>query len=146
MARMEGKIRREFDAEVAVTLRDAADGAETAAVAEAGVDINALTKAYWDDGEIPHGVFLVNIHVPTVTTDDETYTLDVEVDTTSGFASPVKVATVSPVGKSYMTVPIESASVEALLSGASWLRLNLSAVSGTAPSIVYGGWLTYLKA
>ena len=61
MARMNSKVRREFDAAADVTLRDADDGAETATASETGVSLNLLTDAYWDNDEQPNGVIMVSV-------------------------------------------------------------------------------------
>lgn len=148
MARMNSKVRREFDAAAAVTLRDIDDGAETADAAEAGVALNTLTDAYWDNDEVPQGIFLVSFHVSArdVADADEVYDIYIEVDTASGFSSAKEVArlkTIPSVG--YYEVPISSQLIEALESGATHIRARLD-VTGTTPSITYGAWMTYLKA
>lgn len=148
MARMSSKVRREFDAAAAVTLRNIADGAETADAAEAGVALNTLTDAYWDNDEVPNGIFLVSFHVSAldVADTDEVYDIYVEVDTSSAFSSAKEVArlkTVPSVG--YFEVPVSSQLIEKLEAGATHIRVRLD-VTGTTPSITYGAWMTYLAA
>lgn len=148
MARMNSKVRREFDAAAAVTLRDIADGAETADASEAGVALNTLTDAYWDNDEVPNGIFLVSFHVSDAdfANADEVYDIYVEVDTASGFASAKEVARLKSIPSvGYYEVPISSQLIEKLESGATHIRARLD-VTGTTPSITYGAWMTYLKA
>jgi len=148
MARMAGKVTREFDAAAAVTLRDAADGAETADVAEAGVALNTLTGAEWDNNEIPNGIIMVSVHVTAAdyADTDEVYDLYFEADTTAGFASAVEVAALKAIpGTGFYEVPISSKTIEKLEPGATHLRVRLDG-TGTSFSITYGAWMTYLAA
>lgn len=147
MARMNSKVRREFDAAAATTLRDIADGAETADASEAGVALNTLTDAYWDNDEVPQGIFLVAVTVSAINdADGYNYDIYLEVDTTSGFASAVEVGRLKSIPSvGYFEVPISSQLIEALEEGATHIRARLD-VTGATPSITYGAWMTYLKA
>lgn len=145
MARMASKVRREFDAAAAVTLRDIDDGAETADAAETGVALNLLTDAYWDNDEQADGKIAVSIHVTAAdyTTGDEEYDLYFEVDTASNFSSAKEVARLKTVPTTgYYEVVIPTQLIEALEAGATHLRVRLD-VTGTAPSITYGAWMTF---
>ncbi|MFM7009108.1 MAG: hypothetical protein ACKO0Z_07200 [Betaproteobacteria bacterium] len=147
MARMAGKVRREFDAEANVTLRDIDDGAETADASEAGVALSVLKDAYWDNNEQPNGIFLVSFHVSAAdyASTDEVYDLYIEVDTASNFPSAKEVARLKSVPSTgYYEVPVSSQLIEALEAGATHIRVRLD-VTGTTPSITYGAWMTYLK-
>lgn len=148
MARMASKVRREFDAEATVTLRDIADGAETADVAEAGIPLNTLTAAYWDNDEVPTGVVMISVHVTAMDTADadEVYDLYFEVDTTDAFSSAKEVARLKGVpATGFYEVPVSAQLIEKLEAGATHLRVRLD-VTGTTPSITYGAWMTYLAA
>ena len=145
MARMTGKVRREFDAAAAATLRDADDGAETADASEAGVTLNLLTNAYWDNDEQPNGIILIPITVLSIdrTTGDETYDIYFEVDTSSAFSSAVEVARVKGItAVGYYEVLVSSQLIEALEPGATHIRAKVD-VGGTTPSINYGAWMTF---
>lgn len=146
MARMTGKVRREFDAAAASTLRDIDDGAETADAAEAGVLLNLLTNAYWDNDEQPNGIFVVPVHITELdrTTGDETYDFYIEVDTGSGFSSAVEVARLKGVtAVGYYELVVSSQIIEALEPGATHIRIRAD-VGGTTPSVTYGAWMTFL--
>lgn len=153
MARMASKVRREFDAEAAITLRDLDDGAETADAAEAGVALNTLKDAYWDNNEVPNGIFLVNVHVSALAKPDadETFTLYVEVDTSNSFGSAVEVARLHLIPSTgFYELPISSNNIEKLEPGATHIRVRLDVTDADndpgLASITYGAWLTYLAA
>lgn len=146
MARMAGKVRREFDAEANVTLRDIDDGAETADASEAGVALNVLNGAYWDNNEQPNGIFMISFQVSAAdyANADEVYDIYVEVDTSSSFSSAKEVARLKAVPSTgYYEVPVSSQLIEALEAGATHIRVRLD-VTGTTPSITYGAWMTFL--
>jgi hypothetical protein len=142
---MAGKVRREFDAAAEITLRDIDDGAETADASEAGVALNVLNGAYWDNNEQPNGIFIVPIHITTLdrTTGDETYDFYLEVDTSSSFSSAKEVARLTGVtAVGYYELVVSSQLIEALEAGATHLRVRLD-VGGTTPSVVYGAWAVF---
>lgn len=150
MARMASKVRREFDAEAAITLRDLDDGAETADAAETGVALNTLKDAYWDNNEVPQGIFLVNVHVSELGTYEagETVDLYVEVDTSNSFASAVEVARLKNVqvgGVGFYEIPVSSNNIEKLEPGATHIRIRAD-LTGDADteSVSYGAWMTFL--
>ena len=145
MARMNSKVRREFDASALVTLRDVDDGAETADANEAGIALNVLTGAYWDNSDQPNGDIRVSVHVTAIdrTTGDETYTIYFEVDTSNAFASASEVARITGItATGYYEVVIPQVLVEKFETGATHLRARLD-VAGTTPSITYGAWATF---
>lgn len=145
MANMSGKVKREFDAAAAVTLRALTDGSETADAAETGVALNTLSGAYWDNNDQPNGDIRVSVHVTALdkTTGDETYDIYFETDSTLGFASAVEVARLFHVGATgYYEVVIPSTLIEALDPTAKYLRARLD-VAGTTPIITYGAWMTF---
>lgn len=150
MARMASKVRREFDAEATITLRDLDDGAEAADAAEAGVALNTLKDAYWDNDEVPQGIFLVNVHVSALGTYEsgETVDLYVEVDTSNSFASAVEVARLKNVqvgGVGFYEIPVSSNNIEKLEPGATHIRIRAD-LTGDADteSVSYGAWMTFL--
>jgi hypothetical protein len=144
---MASKVTREFDAAAAITLRAITDGAETADGAEAGVPLNLLTDAYWDNDEQPNGIVMINVHVSAADfgNADEVYDIYFEVDTAEGFASAKEVARLKAVpGVGYYQVPVSRQLIEAVEAGATHIRARLD-VTGTTPSITYGAWMTYEK-
>lgn len=146
MARMSSKNRREFDAAASATLRDIADGAETADAAEAGIALNTLTDAYWDNDEIPNGVIaiIVNVSAADYSDTDEVYDLYFEADTSSAFSSAVEVARLKSIkATGSYEVTVSSALIEKLEAGATHLRVRLD-VTGTSPSITYGAYAVFL--
>lgn len=145
MANMSGKVKREFDAAAAATLRVNGDGAETADAAETGVALNVLKDAYWDNNEQPNGHILVSIDVKSrdFTTGDELYDLYFEVDTSIAFATPVEVARVRVTGGvGYYEAVLPASNIEKLEPGATHVRVRLD-VAGTTPSIDYAAWMTF---
>ena len=155
MARMASKVRREFDASADVTLRNVADGAETASAVETAIPLNRLSAAYWDNGEQPNGIIMVNFFLTAYdnTTGDEECTVIIEVDTASAPTAAVTVAqVVIPTGGAavqtalgFYEIAISSQLIERLLPTATHLRLSTT-IAGTSPSFTYGAWATYLDA
>lgn len=146
---MNSKVLEEYDAGAATLLRDIADGAETGADtdAEAGVALNTLTGAYWDNDEVPNGLVAVSIYVSAldVADTDETYLFIVEVDTSDAFGSAVEVGRIGPTGvdeTGYYRVIVDSKMIEKLEPGATHIRIKCTK-TGTTPSVTYGAWMTF---
>lgn len=145
------KVKVQYDAAAAVLLRAASDGAETATATEAAVSLSELDGAYWQtEGEIPHGVFEVVVHVSALdnTTGDETYTLSLVVDDTSNMSdTPREIASLNlatkQTGVYYMYV--DSRNIPKLDTDSSgsdkWLAIKAT-LAGTTPSITYGAWIS----
>ncbi len=144
MANLSGKVKREFDAAAAATLRAIADGAETATAAEAPVALNTLNNAYWDNNDQPNGDLRVSISVTSIDrSTDEEYTINIEVDTAAGFSTPKIVATlIEPPTVGYYELVVPASLIEKLEPGATHIRAALVA-GGTTPSIDYAAWLTF---
>jgi hypothetical protein len=142
------KVRFTLDAAAAVTLRNIADGAETATATETAVPLNELDTAYWQDGnEVPYGVFGIQVNVTTLdkTTGDETYVLSLLVDDTSGLSdAPVTIAsfTIPAVGAYVFYVDSKTISkLDPDTSGTDkWLAIRAT-LGGTTPSITYGAFI-----
>lgn len=151
MADMSGKVRAEFDAAAAVTLRNVADGAETGADAdyETGVALAKLVDAYWDNGEVAEGLIKINIYVTALThADSNTYTFLVEACNDAGGSSNVEVARLAAnpsLGAEYYEIYVSSKMIEKLAPNADFLRIGCTkTTSGGTPSITYGAWMTYM--
>lgn len=145
MADMKSKVKFAFDADSGVTLRDAADGAETANAAESGVTIPSLNGAYWDDNDVAHESLTVVVVVSDIDVSDadETYVIAVETDSSNAFGSAVEVGSLTVPGAvgSY-AINLDADTIKALDPTAQWIRVSLT-VGGTTPSITYSAWLSH---
>lgn len=149
MAVKASRVKALYDIDAQVLLRDVADGAETATATETAVSLNELDSAYWHDGEIPHGVFMVvvNVTASDATTGDETYTLSLLVDDVAAMNdSPVTIASqaVAAGFSGVLYFYVDSANIPALDTDTSgtdkWLAVKAT-LAGTTPSITYGAWI-----
>lgn len=151
MADMSGKVRAEFDAAAAWTLRDVADGAETGADDdyETGVAIDKLLGAYWDNGEVADGLIKINVHVTAIThANSNAYTLVAQACTAADGTGAVEVGRLlidpSIGANKYYELYVSSKMIEQLAPDADFLRVGvLKTTSGGTPSITYGAWATY---
>lgn len=141
------KVSALLDVDAGVTLRNVADGAETATATEAGVSLNELNAAYWHNNELPHGEFEVCIHVTAINLSTNTYVIDIQIDDTSNMSdSPVTVATLNATTTGFYKFVLDSKTLEALdvdvTGGDKWIAAALT-VGGTpsSPSITYGAWI-----
>lgn len=122
-----------FDKEL--ELRNIGNGAETATAAESAFAFDA------DRFNRPF-VAVANVSALDRTTGDETYVLSIEADTSSGFASPVAVATlpaITTVGR--YEIPLSGSLIEQHEPGATHIRIKAT-LGGTTPSVTYGAWLS----
>lgn len=136
-----------FDAADAVTLRDVTDGAETSTATETAISLDALFGAYWQNGDVPHGKFVIGVHVTALDTSsaDETYTLSLVADDVSAMNnSPVTLTSFSPTATGYYEVVLDSATIPRINSDVSseaqYLAIKAT-LGGTTPSITYGAWI-----
>jgi len=150
MADMSGKVRSEFDAAAAVTLRNVADGAETGADTdyETAVALDKLVDAYWDNGEVADGLIKINVFVTAVTNaNSNAYILLVEACEDSGGTGNVEVARLSvnpALGAEYYEIYVSSKMIAKLAPNADFIRIGVTkTTSGGTPSITYGAWMTY---
>lgn len=149
MAVKASRVKALYDVDAQVLLRDVADGAETATATETAVSLNELDSAYWHDGEIPHGVFMVvvNVQATDAGTGDETYTLSLLVDDTANLSdSPVTIQSqaVAAGFSGVLYFYVDSANIPQLNPESSgtdkWLAIRAT-LGGTTPSITYGAWI-----
>lgn len=141
------KVKYQLDVDPSVTLRNAADGAETATATEAAISLKQLDTAYWHGKEIPNGNMVVVINVTALdkTTGDETYQLSLLVDDTANLSdNPVAVASIPVNAIGTYNVIVDSKSIPVLDPDASgtdkWMAIRAT-LGGTTPSISYGAWL-----
>lgn len=132
--------RFEFDADL--VMRATGQAAVTADTATSALGLDVL-GAYWSDGELamPEDVALI-VDVEGAPASggatEETYAVEVQVDSAEGFDdAPVTLTStmVSAAGRYVLLVAREL--VEALDPNAAFLRVNMN-VEGTAPSIAFG--------
>jgi hypothetical protein len=144
------RVKYLMDTEDAVTLRDIADGAETATATETAISLNELDTAEWDDGKvIPYGIIAVQIYVTACVSNDgdETYTLSLLVDDDSAMGdSPVTVWS-QAVARGFtgaITAHVDAKNIPLLDTDSSgsdkWMAIRAT-LGGTTPSITYGAWI-----
>jgi hypothetical protein len=150
---MKGKNKFAFDRDAAITLKAVDSAAVTSTDTGAAVSLDALTAAYWDNTEIPNQAFTVVLNVPgtqAVAHDDdgdETYVYTIEVDTTSGFASAVTVATITvprgnaAAGISEYTAILDGDTLSQVEPGATHIRGVMTIGGATDQSIAYNAFL-----
>jgi hypothetical protein len=138
------KVSALLDVAAGVTLRDAADGAETASATETGVLLNELTTAYWHNNEIPHGEFEVVVHVSALNLSTNTYVIAIQIDDTVDMSNaPVTVASFSVAATGAYKFVLDSKTLEALNTDPDKYIAADLVVAGTpdSPSITYGAWI-----
>lgn len=141
------RVNEIIDLADAVTLRDIADGAETATATETGKSLSELRAAYWHNKEIPHGVFKVVFNVTAVdrTTGDEAYTLALVVDDTADMSdNPSVIASLAITTAGVYTMFVDSKNIPQIdpdTSGTDkWIAARAT-LGGTTPIITYGAWI-----
>lgn len=143
------RVKSLIDVADTVLLRNIADGAETSTATETAVSLNELDSAYWHGGDIPYGILqvVINVTANDSTTGDETCTLALFVDDTSGLSdTPVAVwsqaLTIGFTGTLYAYV--DARNIPALNADTSgtdkWMGIRAT-LAGTTPSITYGAYL-----
>jgi hypothetical protein len=141
--------RTQFDTATAVTLREiVAAGSITSTELGTGVSLAELDGAYWHNGEIPHGVFLIVANVTSIDqTTDETYVLNILVDDASNLGdSPTTIAsyTLTNLGTGVYTFAIDSKMIPVLdpvTVGADKYIGYQIVIGGTTPEITFGMWI-----
>lgn len=121
----------------ALELRDIADGAETADVAEAGLALDVINA----------GNFKCVVHVSALDTAnaDETYAVIVETDSVAAFSdTPVEVGRVAVTGTGVYEVLLSGEGIAKLDPDAAAIRVSLD-VAGTTPSITYGAFADAIR-
>ena len=114
-------------------LRNVADGAEVATVAETGVSFAARMA-----GDFKAVVFVTALDL---TSGNETYLLTVETDSLAAFSdSPAEVGRVSIGATGVYEIPLSAAAIEQRDPNAAAIRVKAT-LGGTSPSITYGAYL-----
>jgi hypothetical protein len=142
-------VKYGFDVDASVTLRDIADGAETATALETPVNLNLLDAAYWQTNTLPYNTLMVVVHVTAndFTTMDETVVLTLEVDDDAALAdTPTVVSTLTLSGglTGVFYMPVDARTIEGLVSDWSgdvaYMGIRAT-LGGTTPSVTYGAWI-----
>jgi hypothetical protein len=152
MSTMNSKSRRIPDFEAQAIFRTPEEAAITAATNMTSKPLNRLTQAYWDNGEIPHGVIIVagNVHAHDRTTGDETVQFVVQVSDVADFSGTVTDVAQTPVlganALGYFELRVDSDNLQDQL-GANAAHIRLRAVvAGTSPSTSFAAWMTHEDA
>lgn len=119
-----------FDKEL--ELRAVDDDAITATATETGILLPVTT--------FEHFAAIVDVKSVDVTT-NEAYNIEILVDSALGFSSPVVIPGAKPTAPGRFIVPLMAAQIEKLDAAAKAITVRCT-ISGTAPSIEYGCWLT----
>lgn len=133
------KNRFIYDAESAIVPYDAAAVTATGNTAAKSLDRPVVRGAGPGIAHLDIAV-VFEIFALDLTTGDETYRLDVEVDTDPAFPSPVVVATKAPKGVNKLAVILDAATLEIEEPGAAYIRVKHT-LAGTTPSIRYAAYL-----
>lgn len=128
-------VRFNVDAELALRTEGLAN--ITADAASDPLSLDRLS-AYWNEGEIAtpqQFVIFGSVSVLDTTTGDETYNIQVQVDSDTSFGSPTVIKTVQITKLGLFVIPIVREELEAV-ADAAFLRLNVD-VAGTTPIFNY---------
>lgn len=145
------RVKHQVDTDASVVLRNGADGTEGSTVTEAGVSLKELDAAYWQDGEIPHGVFEIAVNVLTlVAGGTNAYTLSFVADDTANMSDTPTTLISKPItrtGMHYFTldsrdIPLDDPESSGLDK---WLASRITIAGDTAPAINYDARITKSK-
>lgn len=142
------RVRMQQDKAASVTLRDIADGAETATATETAVPLGLLKGAYWQDGhELPGGVMEIGVDVSAAAVGTAaTYDFSLVGDDTANLSdTPVTIfQTRLPVAPGFYRFAVDSKTIMSLDSDQSgtdyWIAAKMT-IGGTGGSITYGAWI-----
>lgn len=147
MAANASKVKAAFDAAASVTLRNSADGTETATVTETAVSLDLLSAAYWDANQVPGGNIRVIFNVISLdkTTGDETYTLSLQVDDAlAQNDTPTTIWSLAVTSTGVYEAILDSKTIQNLVTDYSTGSLYIASkvtVAGTTPIINYAAWI-----
>jgi hypothetical protein len=156
MARMSSRNRAEFDGDPTVLLRNGSAGAITVTTAEAGISLQSLTKAFWDNNEQPQGVFTVAINCTAMTRlAGEVYFFIIEIAPTNAFVlaqtNAVAIVQISPIGvmptvigTGFYELTVPYSLIEFLDPTAKFIRIRAAIGGGGAPSLAYDARISYI--
>lgn len=151
MVQMQGKVAVEYDDAAETLLADNVTQAGTDRDVNTAVAVDTLiqsTHAYWDNGELPMGLFWVNIHVTAISGVASTFDFDLEANTANDFATAKRslgrLQLQTADGPGFYRFAIDAKTAEQLV--ANMTHVALSTTKATAsPSITYSAWLSFAK-
>lgn len=135
------RTARLVDAEATVTLRDLADGAETATATETPVRLPRLSGAYWQPDDGPDGTLHISVDVTELSLTG-TYTLELVADSSSTVStSPTTVHSVAITAVGSFRFDLDLKTIRDLAGDdAAYLAARV-VIGGSDPSINYGAWI-----
>ena len=152
MVQMQGKVAVEYDDEAATLLADAVTDAGTDRDVNTAVAVDTLiqsTHAYWDNGELPMGLFWVNIHITAISGSGSTFQFALEVHDSSSFASAERVVgelnLLTTDGPGFYRFAVDAKTAEQLFANMTHMALSTTKATGS-PSVTYTAWLSFAKA
>lgn len=135
------------DSAAEVTLRASGSAAVTATATDTPVSMKRLDSAYWDDNELPVGLFCVVFVVTAITTSgDATYAISVQVDDTSGHSdTPVTLASYTITTTGIYKMYLDAETIKKLNTDESgtdqWLASKVTIGGSTGKSITYEAFI-----
>ena len=155
MVQMQGRVAAEYDDAAGTLLADAVTHSDTR-TANTAVAVDTLiqsTHAYWDNGELPMGLFWVNIHLTAnaINGGADTIGFVLEAYTSSDFSTArVELARLvltdgaanGLVG--FYRMAVDAKTAQRLLANMTHLAL-VNTLSDAAVSVSYTAWLGFAK-
>ncbi|MBL8564509.1 MAG: hypothetical protein JNM89_02190 [Hyphomicrobiaceae bacterium] len=135
------RTARLVDAEATVTLRDLADGAETATATETPVRLPRLSGAYWQADAGPDGVLNISVDVAELS-ETGTYEFQLIADSSPTVSdSPTTVHSVPITATGSFRFDLDLATIRQLAGDdAAYLAARI-VIGGADPSINYAAWI-----
>lgn len=131
-------LQRIFDA--LLELRAPSAAARTATGADAAKEFPLTPVNTWN--EDPHAQTVdVVVDITAISLSGATIVIGVEVDTSSGFASPVEVVRLNASAVGRFILPVNMELVDKLEPGATHIRTNCTITGGTTPSIDFNAFI-----
>ncbi len=138
------KVRHGVDAEPSVVLRALAGGNITASAAETAKALPILNTAFWHNNDVAFENEAIVIHVTALdkTTGDETYEIQVQVDTDQPFAGSnfVIVGRLAVTTTGVFVINLDGPTIKTLLLGGAFIRVA-AVLAGTTPILNYEAWV-----
>lgn len=140
-----GRHTPDYDA--SVVLRDINGAAVTTTTSETGKSLRELDAAYWHGGEIPHGVFPVQVDVKAMNiAGTNAYAISLQVDDVAAMNdTPVEIAKYTIPGPGSYTFYVDSKVIPKLDAESSgddkFLGVKATVSGDTTPSISYGAFI-----
>lgn len=137
------RVRHAVDTEPSIVLRGEGLAAITASGVNTSVPLHSLDTAFWHNGEIPFQLAAVVVNVTGIDlSTDETYVLELQVDSDAAFAGAdfTVVASINVSKLGVFVVNLDGPTIKDLRDDAKFLRIAAT-LGGTTPSLAYNAWL-----